>query len=201
MGALPSLSPAPPPPMGRPGSPCREMGRPGGARAAAAAVAQDGGAAAGPGDGRAGRGWRERAGRQCRLWPRTPQPSPRRPHAPRARPTTCRRAASRAGSWTARAGRGRWRGPLGPAERGRHLLRDHQTDPRPGAQVFSLPPLLPGGPGAGLGQGAPRPRARPRPLDPHIPPRLVPRFLRHAPHRRAPRSVARSLPLPFPSPG
>ena len=176
--------------MGRPGSPCQEMGRPGGARAAAAAAAaQDGGAATGPGDGGAGRGWWEWAGR--RGWPGSwaPQPSPCWPHAPRARPPAHRRrAAAGAGSRTSRAGRGRWRRPLGPAERGRHLLRDHQADPRPGAQVFSLPPLLPGGPGAGLGQGVPRPRARPRPSDPLVPPRLVPRFLQHASHWRAPRA-------------
>lgn len=182
--------------MGRPGSPCREMGRPGGARAAAAAAAQDGGAAAGPGDGWAGRGWRERAGRRGRPGPRAPQPSPRWPHAPRARPPARRRsAAAGARSRTARAGRGRRRSPLGPTERGRHLLRDHQTDPRPGAQVFPLPPLLPGGPGAGLGQGAPRPRARPRLSDPLVPPRLVPRFLRHAPHRRAPPAGSPSFSL------
>ncbi|PNJ87726.1 KCTD2 isoform 6 [Pongo abelii] len=58
-----------------------------------------------------------------------------------------------AGSRTTRADRGRRRGPLGQTERGRHLLRDHQTDLRPGAQVIPLPPLLPGGPGAGLRQG------------------------------------------------
>ena len=63
--------------------------------------------------------------------------------------TAGRRAAAGAGSRAAGADRGRWRGPLGPAERGRHLLRDHQADPRPEAQVFSLPPLLPGGSGAG----------------------------------------------------
>ncbi|TKC42177.1 hypothetical protein EI555_014120, partial [Monodon monoceros] len=62
-------------------------------------------------------------------------PSPRWPDAPRARPPAHRRrAAAGAGSRTARAGRGRWSRPLGPAERGRHLLRDHQVDPRPGAQ-------------------------------------------------------------------
>lgn len=152
--------PAPPPPMGRPGSPCRGMGRPGGGRAAAA---QDGGAAAGPGDGGAGRGLRECGGRRGQLGPRTPQPSPGRPHAPRTRPSERRRRADvGAGARTSGAGRGRRGGPLGSAQRGRHLLRDHQADPRPGAQVLPLPPMLPGGPGAGLGQGAPRPRARPR---------------------------------------
>lgn len=186
--------------MGRPGSPCREMGRPGGARAVAAAAAQDGGAATGPGGGRAGRGWWEWAGRRGRPGPRTSQPSPRWPrwpHVPRPQPPARRRrAAARAGSRTARSGRGRRRGPLGPAERGRHLLRDHPTDPGPGAQVFPLPPLLPGGPGAGLGQGAPRPRARPRPSDPLVPPRLVPQI----PVTRSPQAGSSGLdPLPAPS--
>lgn len=164
MGAPPSLSPAPPPPMGWPGSPCRGMGRPGGARAAAA---QDGGTAAGPGNGGAGRGWRECGGRWGRLGPRTPQSSPCGPCTPRTRPPVRRRrAATGARARTSGADGGRRGSPLGPAQRGRYLLRDHQTDPRPGAQVLPLPPVLPGGPGAGLGQGAPRPRARPRVLGP-----------------------------------
>ncbi|KAL6084773.1 hypothetical protein STEG23_037755, partial [Scotinomys teguina] len=62
--------------MGRPGSPCRGMGRPGGGRAAAA---QDGGTAAGPGDGGARRGWRECGGRRGQLGPRTPSPRPAGP--------------------------------------------------------------------------------------------------------------------------
>lgn len=159
-GRFRPFPPAPPPPMGWPGSPCRGMGRPGGARAAAA---QDGGTAAGPGNGGAGRGWRECGGRWGRLGPRTSQPSPCRPYTPRTwAPARRRRAATGARARTSGANGGRRGGPLGPAQRGRYLLRDHQADPRPGAQVLPLPPVLPGGPGAGLGQGAPRPRARPR---------------------------------------
>lgn len=42
---------------------------------------------------------------------------------------------------------------MGPSERGRHVLPDHQTDLVPGAQILPVPPV-PRRPGPGFRQGA-----------------------------------------------
>ena len=54
--------------------------------------------------------------------------------------------------WSRVSGRrvkGRWSARRVRLNVGSTLLHDHQADPRPGAQVFFLTPLLPGGSGAG----------------------------------------------------